>query len=356
MNRRALLAAPAVVPAALAAALPAAAQQAGAAPRIVSEDMMVPSRDPGIELFLRNKRPESLDAFAPNRTLLFVHGATYPAHTAFDLPLGGVSWMDYIAGRGFDVWCLDIRGYGRSTRPPEMARPANESPPIVRGETAVRDIAAAADFIRGRRGVPRLAVMGWSWGTTLMARYAADNPELVERVVLFAPVWTLHSPPAISAGPGPLGAYRTVAQGAARQRWLNGVPKDKKANLIPSGWFEQWAEATWASDPEGARQDPPVLRAPNGVLQDLADHWAPGKQPFYDPAKITAPALLVLGEWDRDRDTPVYMATTLFPLLVNSPGKRLVVLGEGTHTIVMERNRGALFQAVQLFLEETAAA
>ena len=82
MNRRALLAAPAVAPAL--AALPAAAQ---GSPRIVSEDVMVPSRDAGIELFLRNKRPEAFNAFAPNRTLLMVHGATYPAHTAFDLPL-----------------------------------------------------------------------------------------------------------------------------------------------------------------------------------------------------------------------------------------------------------------------------
>jgi pimeloyl-ACP methyl ester carboxylesterase len=349
MHRRALLAAPSLAPAF--AALPAAAQ---GAPRIVSEDMMVPSRGAGIELFLRNKRPESPGAFAPNRTLLFVHGATYPAHTAFDLPLGGVSWMDYIAGRGFDVWTLDLRGYGRSTRPPEMARPASDSGPIVGGETAVADIAAAADFIRRRRDLPHLVVMGWSWGTALMARYAADNPGLVERVVLYAPLWTLQSPPAIGAGPGPLGAYRTVPQASAKQRWLNGVPEDKKATLIPADWFEQWATATWATDPDGARQDPPVLRAPNGVLQDLADHWAPGKPPFYDPSKITAPTLLVLGEWDRD--TPLYMATTLFPMLTNAPGKRLVILGEGTHTILMERNRGALFQTVQVFLEEAVGA
>jgi hypothetical protein len=32
-----------------------------------------------------------------------------------------------------------------------------------------------------------------------------------------------------------------------------------------------------------------------------------------------------------------------------------VLLGEGTHTMLMERNRGALFQAVQVFLEEAAA-
>jgi esterase/lipase len=46
------------------------------------------------------------------------------------------------------------------------------------------------------------------------------------------------------------------------------------------------------------------------------------------------------------------MAQTLFPLLVNSPGKRFVMLAEGTHTIVMERNRMKLFEAVQSFLEE----
>jgi pimeloyl-ACP methyl ester carboxylesterase len=349
MHRRALLAAP-LLPLAAPPVRRAAAQ---GAPAIATEEFMVPARDAGIELFVRNKRAEGETAARPDRTLLFVHGATYPAHSAFDLPLGGLSWMDYIAGRGFDVWCMDLRGYGRSTRPPEMSRPAAENRPIVGGETAVADIAAVAAFIRERRGLPRIVHMGWSWGTTLMARFAADDPELVERLVLYAPIWTLAEAPPISAGPGPLGAYRTVTQAAARQRWLNGVPQDKVAGLIPAGWFEHWAGVTWATDPEGLRQNPSVLRAPNGVLQDIADHWQPGKTPFYDPARIRAPTLIVLGEWDRD--TPPYMAQALFPRLTASPGKRLVLLGEGTHTMLMERGRGALFQAVQVFLEEGPA-
>ena len=61
----------------------------------------------------------------------------------------------------------------------------------------------------------------------------------------------------------------------------------------------------------------------------------------------------MVAEWDRD--TPPAMASAIFPLLTASPGKRLVVLGEGTHSIIMERNRGALFQAVQVFLEEAIA-
>ena len=35
---------------------------------------------------------------SPDKILLFVHGATYPAETAFDLPIEGVSMMDLIAG------------------------------------------------------------------------------------------------------------------------------------------------------------------------------------------------------------------------------------------------------------------
>ena len=48
------------------------------------------------------------------------------------------------------------------------------------------------------------------------------------------------------------------------------------------------------------------------------------------------------------------MAQTLFPLLVNSPGKRFVMLAEGTHTIIMEKNRLKLFEAVQSFLDEAS--
>ena len=65
----------------------------------------------------------------------------------------------------------------------------------------------------------------------------------------------------------------------------------------------------------------------------------------------TVPTLLIHAEWDRD--TPAYMSQTLFPLLVNAPGKRYVQLAEGTHTIVMEKNRMKLFEAVQAFLDES---
>jgi pimeloyl-ACP methyl ester carboxylesterase len=223
------------------------------------------------------------------------------------------------------------------------------NPPIVRGATAVKDISAVVDFILARRAIPRLNLLGWSWGTTLMATYTTQNPGKVERLVLYAPAW-IRTTPSLSRPPGPLGAYRMVARDQAKTRWLTGVPEDKKAALIPAGWFEAWADATFATDPVGAKMTPPVLRAPNGVQQDGDEFFSAGK-PYYDPAKITVPTLLVHAEWDRD--TPAYMAQTLFSLLVNAPGKRYVQLPEGTHTIMMEKNRQMLFEAVQAFLDES---
>jgi pimeloyl-ACP methyl ester carboxylesterase len=257
--------------------------------------------------------------------------------------------MDYIAARGYDVYLLDIRGYGKSTRPREMDDKPDANAPVVRGVTAVKDISAVVDFILKRRSIPRLNLLGWSWGTTLMATYTTQNPGKVERLVLYAPAW-IRTTPSLSRPAGPLGAYRAVAREQAQSRWLTGVPEDKKATLIPAGWFESWADATFATDPVGAKMTPPALRAPNGVQQDGDEFFSAGK-PYYDPGKITVPTLLVHAEWDRD--TPAYMAQTLFPLLVNAPGKRYVQLPEGTHTIMMEKNRPMLFEAVQAFLDES---
>jgi pimeloyl-ACP methyl ester carboxylesterase len=340
--RRFFYAVPALVGLALVSS-PAAAQT-----KIVSEEFMVPAKDAGLELYVRNKRPEGMTTFRAEKTVVYVHGATYPSETAFDLQLGGQSWMDYIANRGFDVYLLDLRGYGRSSRPKEMSEPADKNEPIVTTDVARRDVGAVVDHILQKRGIEKVNLIGWSWGTSIMASYAAENPGKVDRLVLYAPQWIRTTPLPIATS-GKLGAYRTVKREAARDRWLNGVPEDKKASLIPAGWFEAWADATFASDPEGAKMDPPVLRAPNGILLDEITFYSAGK-PLYDPSKIAAPTLLLVGEWDRD--TPPYMAQALFPLLTNAPAKRLVMFGEGTHTIIMEKNRMQLFNEVQLFLEE----
>ncbi len=328
-------------------AAPAASPSAGAAegtPKLATEHLMVDATDPGTQLYVRNKRPEEMTQFTAEKTLLFVHGSTLPSEATFDFPLDGLSWMDHVARHGWDVYLVDVRGYGRSTRPPEMDQPAASNPPIVTTDVAVKDVGSAVDFILRRRGVPKLSLMGWSWGTVITAAYTAEHGDKVESLVLFAPTW-LRTAPAGQAAGGRLGAY--VAAPPTRARLQAGAPDDRKADLMPG--FDAWAAAAIATDPVGAKQDPPVLRSPAGTAHDNRTYWQAGK-PYYDPARIKPPTLVIVAEWDGL--TPPEGAQAMFRKLPSGPDKRLVVIGEGTHLLLLEKNRMQLFREVQLFLDK----
>ena len=87
------------------------------------------------------------------------------------------------------------------------------------------------------------------------------------------------------------------------------------------------------------------------MLADLKEFWSAGK-PMYDPSQIRAPTLLVHAEWDQD--LPMAVARGLFDKLTGAQWKRFVEIGEGTHTVMLEKNRMQLFREVELFLEESS--
>jgi pimeloyl-ACP methyl ester carboxylesterase len=314
-----------------------------------TKDFRIPAADPGIELFMRNKHKAGVTSFGPDRTLLFVHGATYPAETAFDLPIEGQSMMDLFANAGYDVFLVDVRGYGGSTRPAAMDEPPENNKPLVSTEEAIRDYGTAVDYILKDRKLEKIDVMGWSWGTSIAGGYTAGHNSKVNRLVLYAPLWIFKEGARTPAANSTLGAYRLVSKASAKERWLKDVPEDKKADLIPPGVFEAWADATWATDPKSKQND--MLRAPSGVTYDVNNFWLVGK-PLYDPGKITVPTLLIHAEWDAD--LPSYQAQAFFTKLVNAPYKRFVELGEGTHTVMMEKNRMQFFHEIRGFLDETS--
>jgi pimeloyl-ACP methyl ester carboxylesterase len=321
-----------------------------ATPQLETKSFTIPSGDPGIELYMRNKHPAGMTSFSADKTLLFIHGATYPAETAFDLPIEDASMMDLIAQQGYDVFLVDVRGYGGSTRPPEMDQPPGANKPVATSADAAKDLGAAVDYVLKTRNIAKLDLMGWSWGTSTAGSYASLHDDKINRLVLYAPAW-LREPEVAPAGDS-LGAYRMVGKDSAKARWLKGVPEDKQAALIPPGVFEAWWDANLATDPIGSKMNPPMLRAPNGVSEEFINYWAAGK-PYYDPGKITVPTLLIHAEWDAD--LPSYQAQAYFKQLTNVPYKRFVELGEGTHTVMLEKNRMQFFREIMAFLSETDA-
>jgi pimeloyl-ACP methyl ester carboxylesterase len=316
---------------------------------LITEDFMIPAAEPGVQIHVRNKRPADMTKFTPGNVILFVHGATTPPEAGFDLKLDGLSWMEWMARQGNDVWFVSVRGYGRSTRPREMDEPALKNGPVVRLPSATSDVNSAVDFIRARRGLNTMSLLGHSWGTTIMAAYTAQNNAKVHRLVLYAPQWLRTQGRSPTDAGGQLGAYRIVTEDGVRKRRNIGLAPGKMEDLMPARWFDAYMEAALASDPWSKTQSPRAFRAPNGVVLDGREFQNAGK-PIYNPADIRVPTMLILAE--QDADTPLYMAQTLFPLLVNAPAKRLVVIGDGTHVVLTEKNRMQLFREVELYFEE----
>jgi pimeloyl-ACP methyl ester carboxylesterase len=217
----------------------------------------------------------------------------------------------------------------------------------VRTEVGVRDLASAVQYILKHRDITQLNLVAMSWSGSVAGAYTTGNNDKVLKLALVAPLWLLNAPAAIDAG-GPLGAYRNVPVLDFRERWLAAAPEAARSGLIPEGWFELWADISLATDRHAGT--PAAMRAVNGPILDIREYWAAGKA-LYDASDIRVPVLLVHAEWDRD--VPITSAQDFFLSLKHAPYRRWVEIGEGTHMILLEKNRLQAFDAINQFLSES---
>ena len=99
----------------------------------------------------------------PPGTILFVHGSSMASQPTFDLQVPGrheFSAMDFFAARGYDTWCVDMEGYGRSTKTPRQQRADRaRRRRLLRGRQLYRDAARPASA-PGLRDLVRRAARG----------------------------------------------------------------------------------------------------------------------------------------------------------------------------------------------------
>lgn len=315
---------------------------------LLRETRMIDSDTPGIRLQLRHRRRHDLPEITARNSVMLMHGATFSSESLFDVTVAGESFMDVLAMAGFDVWAVDARGYGGSTRPAEMQQAPERHPPLTRAHTAARDLAAAIEHVLDSNGIERLNLVAMSWGGSVAGIYANAHGEHIEKLVLVAPQWLSACPLRIDSGQ-PLTAWRLARLSAFRDAWLAGVPRARRETFLPLGWFEHWAAATRATDPDAP--EPDTIRAPGGAIQDTREHWR-ANRPLYDPDAITVPVLLVHAEWDQD--VRLDMMRDLFTRFENAAYRRWIEIGAGTHMILMEPGRRQAFDAILAFLGETA--
>ena len=116
-----------------------------------------------VKLFLWEKRAPVQPA---RGTILFVHGSSMASTPAFDLPLPGnpdASLMEWFAHRGFDTWCVDMEGYGRSSKHRDINCDI---------DNGADDLKAATYYIMKTRGVEKFLMYGSSSGGLRAAKFA----------------------------------------------------------------------------------------------------------------------------------------------------------------------------------------
>ena len=126
--------------------------------------------------------------------MVFMHGAGSGSSAIWDLQYSDYSVMKYFACRGFDTYALDARGFGGSSMPSAMRRPAENSPPVVRAAQVQEDLDAVVRFAMRSSGTTQVDLIAWSWGCVVSGMYAGNYSKNIRRLVLFAPVYDRKNP------------------------------------------------------------------------------------------------------------------------------------------------------------------
>ena len=293
-----------------------------------------------------------------DRVVLFVHGAGTPAEVGFDVPVAGYSWMGYLAERDFQVFSMDMTGYGPSTRPLVMndrcnlsqeqqmqefgdACPATHPDAATNMATDWHDIDAVVAWLKERYGVERVHLVGWSQGGPRAAGYAALHPDNIGNVVLLAPAYNRAGVATIDAAPI-AGAVMT---------------KQSRADFI-ANWDRQVgcenqydpavADAVWAdmlaSDPVGATwgNNGGVRRAPRvptfGWTQQVVQN-------------TRTPIMMVAGTHDGQVDPE---RVREFYADLGAEQKVYIEMHCSSHNAMWERDAEQLFDATYQWLSTTS--
>ena len=233
------------------------------------------ARKGDVKLFLWEK--QALGSQKKRGTIIFVHGSSMASTPAFDFQLPGhpdASLMDWFARRGFDTWCMDMEGYGRSSKHRDI------NCDIANGAD---DLAAGAEYITRKRGIDKFLFYGSSSGALRAALFAQRHPERVARLALDAFVWTGKGSPTLAERTKKLPEYLAHNRRKIDRGFVNSIFTRDHGGGAEQAMIDAYADAILALDDS----------VPTGTYVDMCS-----KLPVVDPARITAPALIMRGQYD----------------------------------------------------------
>jgi pimeloyl-ACP methyl ester carboxylesterase len=296
----------------------------GAAPAVEGREHWTKKGD--VNLFLWEKPTGAAQKLG---TILFVHGSSMASQPTFDLKVPGMpdsSAMDYFARQGFDTWCVDMEGYGRSSKHRDITSDI---------ATGADDLAAASDYIMKTRSTGPLLVYGISSGALRAAAFAQRHPERVKRLALDAHVWTGEGSPTLEQRKKKLPDYQKAGNRRPIDRvFVRSIFERDHPGTADDKVIEAFADAILALDDS----------VPIGTYVDMCLNL-----PVVDPAKITMPTIVMRGQYDGIAGFDDLIA--FFKRLPN-PDKQFAVMPGIAHASFQQKNYRIVYHILLGFFSQ----
>src|SRR4051794_5565210 len=287
------------------------------------------TKDGNVRLFMYEKCMG--DPAASRATILFVHGSSMASQPTFDLQVPGrpdSSAMDYFAKLGFDCWCVDMEGYGRSTKD------RDNNAPISYGAD---DCYAAAQYIQELRGNNRpFLVYGISSGALRAGLFAERHPEMVDRLALDAMVWTGEGSPTLAERRKKLPEFLTKNRRPIDRAFVHSIFNRDHPGTAEERVIEAFADHILKLDSS----------VPTGTYVDMCS-----KLPVVDPEKITVPTLIMRGQWD---GIASFEDLSAFFAKLPNPDKQFTVMAGISHASFQQKNYMMVYHILMSFFSQPA--
>ena len=264
----------------------------------------------------------------PLGTILFVHGSSMASQPTFDLQVPGrVSAMDHFVRLGYDTWCVDMEGYGRS----DKHRDINSDI-----ATGADDLEAASGYIARTRGIESFFVYGISSGALRAALFAQRHPERVRRLALDAFVWTGKGSPTLAERTKRLPEFRSKKRRPIDRAFVRSIFTRDHPGTADDEVIEAFASAILALDDS----------VPTGTYVDMCANL-----PVVDPTRITAPTLVMRGQYDGIASVEDLLE--FFARLPN-PDKQFAVMPGIAHASFHQKNVAIAYHILAGFFSQPA--
>ena len=257
--------------------------------------------------------------------IVLAHGSATAGRESFDLQVEGkpsYSLVDFLAGQGFDVFALDIQGFGRSTHPEGGITTAQAS----------EDLNNVVDYVLKLRNVPKVNLLAWSWGTQYAGMFVMAHPDKVAKYISYAQMH-VNSPDIARRKPKievfRNNPYLTIPEAAWKTRFYSMTP----ASVNDPNVVDEYAKSA-------ARVE---TRTATGPQLDMCTIM-----PMVNPKLIPVPTMIIHGQYDDVADMSGLLP--FFSQLPN-PYKRYVVVPDAGHMMTFQKGHRLFQQEVASFFK-----